>query len=642
MQVVPGVGWDNLRNTESGLVAGFSYSQCKVTYDRRYLIPDETFAIPIKTSVLEKNAELFDHWDSWKSATSNSINVGFDFFGRIGGKFSREYQDIKSKQFKENAITTRIELRYKFYTLKLLPDFQLHPGFKNRLLEIASLLKTNDTDSAIHLAELVVRDYGTHYLTSVDSGALLIQEDNLESSITSRFSGDANSITTAAGADFYDILQFGVNAGFSYYNGQTNLQSYRTSRTSSKVYAYGGPPFKVGMDVSKWDSNLTNNLVAIDRSGRPLHYAVSSSNLPELSNPSDVFEVRKLIQNAIGRYYAFNTHIGCTDPKASNFDYQANSEGNTCRDSSLNHTFGGIFQTCLSSGNEVCKTIIQKNPLTGGFSCPPSYVPVVILRGTSTAPMVGKRCKPKKVCRILGIFKCHTEDECTFYESTERAYYNSYWCVADGTTRPDTGYIFGGLYSNDINNPITRSRTCPTHYYDLKLGSHARVCVSEDPELGNKFALPFGGFFSCKSGNPLAREDLTGFQKDSTNWPMRCPGGFTQHLALIDKDCRVNFCVKANALLRSFDADLVIPPFEPKPARNENATNTMFAGGLPMDFDSLMMQDSGAAYPLVLPYYYYNHNSSVVESSSSDAAFVRSLSVWLSTAVAFTMMKLSV
>ena len=84
-------------NIETGLVTSFSYSLCKETYDQRYLIPDEAFALPIMESMVELNTELFDHWDSYKSVTSRTINTVFDLFGRIGGKFSKDYLWIKVK-----------------------------------------------------------------------------------------------------------------------------------------------------------------------------------------------------------------------------------------------------------------------------------------------------------------------------------------------------------------------------------------------------------------------------------------------------------------------------------------------------------------------------------------------------------------
>ena len=39
-EVLPGGGWDNLRNKDSGLLVSMNYSQCRTTDDGRYLLPD--------------------------------------------------------------------------------------------------------------------------------------------------------------------------------------------------------------------------------------------------------------------------------------------------------------------------------------------------------------------------------------------------------------------------------------------------------------------------------------------------------------------------------------------------------------------------------------------------------------------------
>ena len=177
-------------NIETGLVTSFSYSLCKETYDQRYLIPDEAFALPIMESMVELNAELFDHWDSYKSVTSRTINTGFDLFGRTGGKFSKDYQWMKSNQFNEKAFTMRTELRHHFYSVK---QFILHPTFKLRLLEIASFMRSNDSASADHAAQLLIRDYGTHYLVNVDVGAVIIKEDNVRAQYIANPKGNTDS-----------------------------------------------------------------------------------------------------------------------------------------------------------------------------------------------------------------------------------------------------------------------------------------------------------------------------------------------------------------------------------------------------------------------------------------------------------------
>ena len=561
-------------------MTSFSYSQCRVTHDRKYLIPDQTFAIPIKSSVVERHSELIDKWDNYKSATSKSINAGFDFFGKIGGKFSKEFLDLKSSQYNEKAITMRMELRHQLHTINQAPDSRLHPSFKNRLLDILSLLKSNDTTSARYAGQLTVRDYGTHYLTSVDAGAVLVKEDNLQSSIVSTYNGRMNSVTAAGGADFFNVLS--ISSGFTQYNGNVDVNGYKNHRTSSKIMTYGGPPFRVGMNVADWENNISNNLVAIDRRGKPIHSIITIDNMkPEVFNPAEVIILKSLIQDVVKKYYDFNTRLGCTDINAPNFDYTANSlYPGACNDSaSPSFTLGGVFQSCsyISHANGICRNLMQKNPITGGYSCPSGYNSLLLLEGTASRPNPGKTCKSVRKCAFW-IFKCRQKEQCRYFQRTEKARHQTFWCAPakKKMKTATTGYLFGGIFSNEINNPITRSRSCPNHYISMKLGSNAIICLSEDYELGQQFSLPFGGFFSCIGGNKLAAMNASEFLNNPQDWPMRCPMGFTQHLALTDNNCRVNYCVKAGTLLRAMDLDIVLPPFEPLPGFKDNSTTEIF------------------------------------------------------------------
>ena len=71
-EVLPGYGFDNLRNIEQNQVYAFSYEQCKTTEDGRYLLPDGVSSIPIKSSKVQMVAELIDHF-----SVSVSQNVFF-------------------------------------------------------------------------------------------------------------------------------------------------------------------------------------------------------------------------------------------------------------------------------------------------------------------------------------------------------------------------------------------------------------------------------------------------------------------------------------------------------------------------------------------------------------------------------------
>ena len=579
-----------------GLVASFNYSRCSVTYDRKYLLPDDMFAVPLKSSVVETHAELLQHWDSWKSMTASSINAGVELFGLIGGKFSNEFQRVKSSQYRDSSVTTRISLKHMYYSIKQQPDAQLHPTFKNRLLEIASFMNSNDSLTANFLAELLIRDYGTHYLSSVDTGALLTQEDNVKNSYMSRMSSASDKMMASAGASFFSKIS--VSASFSSFSAYEDLKGYQENRTSSKIFSFGGPPFRVGMNVSEWEKDLANNLVAIDRSGKPLYTLITYQALqPEMTESIEIQMLRKLVKTVIHRYYDFNTHLGCTLPSKINFDYQANSlQPGSCKEQSNNFTFGGVFQTCTSNGNSICGDIIQKNPLTGDYSCPKGYDPILLVAAEARAPKTDKECHRKKKCKLF-VF-CSSYTQCEYHQTTEIAKYRIFWCAPQWNKSIDSaGYLFGGIFSNDFPNPVTHSRNCPLHYIPLNFGIQAKVCVSEDTELGQQYSLPFGGFFSCKAGNILRVNKPSGVLANPDHWPMKCPPGFTQHLAMIESDCRVNFCVKAGSLKTPQDLEIIMPPFEPKPNVRDNSSRFLYAfQSVPMAIiDGSMQMQSNAA-----------------------------------------------
>jgi hypothetical protein len=94
-----------------GAVVQHTYHKCVTTEDGRFLIPDSLTTLPIKTSGVSTVSEYFDHWDSYTSVSSSSINLEVEVLGiSIGGKFSTEYENIKTKQISEKSSTTRMQV----------------------------------------------------------------------------------------------------------------------------------------------------------------------------------------------------------------------------------------------------------------------------------------------------------------------------------------------------------------------------------------------------------------------------------------------------------------------------------------------------------------------------------------------------
>ena len=277
-------------------------------------------------------------------------------------------------------------------------------------------------------------------------------------------------------------------------------------------------------------------------------------------------QMSKAVHKAINRYYEINTRQGCTIPGSKNFDFQANLNDNSCSSAETNFTFGGIYQTCqvdnsFNGTDDLCHStsdpVLKVNPLTSTTSCPTGYTAIRLNSGQVTRVRAGYICRRKcRSCGFLGLGRCC---RCQNIEVpfVSAANYEAFWCASLGNVPPNSGYLFGGCYTSDQSNPFTGTMSCPQYFLPIHFGEDIRICVSSDYELGYARAIPFAGFQSCHTGNPLAAPRA--IRNDSSQWPKSCPQTYTQHLVTIDNGCEINFCITAG----SFDQLTLIPAHRP-------------------------------------------------------------------------------
>lgn len=559
-EVLPGFGWDNLVNENRGVVVNFNYSRCRTTEDGRYLIPDGIVTLPIKTSHMNVFSKIFDHWKDYETDTSFSINreaSGTIKAVTISGSFSSEFENVKSHQIEDHAVTTKVQARYVRYKAKILPDIQLDPDFRLRVLKIANHIQNNRKYSSKYESELLIRDFGTHVLTTVDAGASIVKVDQLKSSVLEDKDVDKFKISMAAGVSVLGLVNANASYGFSI--SKKTIDKYNRALTNSDIRTYGGQALNPeNFTLGKWTSNIENDLVPIDRDGYPLDYVLTRTSLPELS-ANLVEEVVQSVRGAIELYYKHNTYPGCTNTDAPNFSFIANTDDGTCHTPVTNLTFGGVFQICQFTGklinNEnLCNKLTTKHPKTQGFSCPEGYDATLIHKGETSKVQHEHKCHK---CWIF--FHC-----CHDYSYQGKATYKSYWCHAkpDSELPQNSGYLFGGLFSDQTSNFVTRSKSCPQYYNAMTITSKIKVCISDDYELGTKSAVPFGGFYSCMHGNPLVK---------SSN-KKTCPTGFSNHLATMDNFCEVMYCAQTGALSELKFPRVQVPPYTSIPAESLEST----------------------------------------------------------------------
>ncbi|RUS87990.1 hypothetical protein EGW08_004268, partial [Elysia chlorotica] len=125
------------------------------------------------------------------------------------------------------------------------------------------------------------------------------------------------------------------------------------------------------------------------------------------------------------------------------------------------------------------------------------------------------------------------------------------------------GYRFGGVYTQNSDNLVTSTKRCPEAFYPRSILTGLNVCISDDYSNAGQSSVPFGGFFSCSMGNPLASTDsalegrvvshslkrfLAQSQTGVDIWPRKCPTGYSQHLAMEVNGCGIHYCVESGAI----------------------------------------------------------------------------------------------
>ncbi|KAI4895124.1 hypothetical protein NFI96_030601, partial [Prochilodus magdalenae] len=562
LEVLPGGGWDNLRNLDMGRVMNISFSQCQTTEDGVYLIPDEVFVIPQKMSGMEMNSEIISSWLEQKSSTSSSISADTSFFSVLNGKFSMENQRMKTHQVKENSVTSRVQVRNHLYIVRAYPDFTLDTRFTSQAEDIADAIENNQTRLAEYLSEKMILDYGTHVITSVYAGAILMEEDYLKSSYVSDMQLSQSSVSALTGANFFEKVKFDVDIKTS--QKTPEMQSYLGNITYSITLSQGGALFYPGITLEKWQDSALNNMVAIDRSGLPLHHFISPSVFPDLPVPT-VNRLSVLVEQAIERYYKINTRPGCVQPDSKNFNFQANVDDNSCEGPSTNLSFGGVYQQCTrltSDGDAICQELTVKNPATGSFSCQQPFTATLLLSETQERSYYKYECH--KRCHKCWLFLHCCKKICGNVYYVRRAQINTYWCSTNAEAPEFSGYLFGGLYGPSVQNPITKSRSCPPNFFaQTFLSNGMMICLSNDYKTATRFSVPFGGFFSCQSNNTLADNQY------------RCPPLFSQHLAAISDGCQVLYCVQSGNFSGGELLPINLPPFTSPPVISMIATDTV-------------------------------------------------------------------
>ncbi|KAE9547476.1 hypothetical protein FO519_009312 [Halicephalobus sp. NKZ332] len=498
-----GVGWDDLTNRATIPILKTTYKACKRAQDGAFFVPDNILVVPVLKTSLDRMANIYQNFKEYTKQTDNTItaSAGVSYgYWDVSGSFSFTHQEVKSTFYQQKSIMLHSKMIHHTYTLITDGNTGFNDGFVARLKQIVDALEANNYPLAKYFAESTIRDYGTHIVFKADVGAVIEQETFVASQATNSSS--------------------------------TTLDALRASASGI---------FQI------------DELVAFSNEGIPIDTIITTANLP-LFSPDRIYILQDIIRNATKEYYERNTIRGCTEMSSPNFNYQANVDDNSCEPSNTTFQFDGVFQKCTPLSKKYiffyiqtpswrCNGLTQVNPMTKGFTCQENYEPVLI---SSIIHMFSDRTEEKyyEECNSFLFWEnCNTVKYTVI--NKDNVQIDSYWCRAKPNVKipPNTGAMFGGIYTTSSVNVFTGSTSCPGTYVGYRLFADLTVCISYDYQMDMKYAIPFNSFFSCQSS-----------QK-------KCESGYTQHLVEIFDGCAVFYCVTPDAYRSLENPVIKRPPF---------------------------------------------------------------------------------
>ncbi|PAV73375.1 hypothetical protein WR25_00267 [Diploscapter pachys] len=500
------IRYNLFQNIPTYPVLELNFSQCKTTEDGEYLIPNGVRTTKIESRRIK---EIEDHHDNFRSvlqARQSSIVVGAEIpiFGpvSIDGSFSSEFINIKKTMTRFNTGLNTLNLVYEAYEM-VANDGQMKviDSFQHEIQGIADALNSGMPQKAEYLAQLTVKQYGTHFVTKSIMGASLEYLVYVESDDGSSFSNEGAS--TSVGIS---IGVPGVSVGVSGTNSKNNIEETERSSRIRHTDEFRKGSFTFARNTNSNGVGIYTNLSAKDIVGLRFHVkrlseVLSTRTFPQY-NLTVLEAVKEKLDSAIIAYYQANIIRGCTNPKAVNFNFQANDDDGSCKIVPVPY-FGGVYgniefkfveqkdswynmrmveqtvKTLLKDNPDERNKMFSDNPITGKPSCPIGFESILLYEINSTAYFKEKPWfkfdhehvldENATAIRILNAdknvsFRVHRN-------------YGVYWCKRDWTLPPPRDSdiaLFGGVYKDYrdrffVDNPITGQPSCPIGFESILL-----------------------------------------------------------------------------------------------------------------------------------------------------------------------------
>uniref|UniRef100_A0A914PIW4 Macrophage-expressed gene 1 protein n=1 Tax=Panagrolaimus davidi TaxID=227884 RepID=A0A914PIW4_9BILA len=556
---IVGVSWDDLTNKMTLPIFATTFTKCKTTPDGHFLIPDNVLAVPVQEVFIDRTAKSYKSYNDIEKDNIRAERHEYDTHmgrSRLSGTFSKSNEEIKKIFSKGNMMMFEAQIGYKAFTF-IAEEAELNSAFRGKIDEIIESLDLSHPILAKYQAECIIRDYGTHVVNKVLTGASMKYKAFMKTSQVDKYtheSGGGRIPETEASETFLRLVELGMDrissSSWSASNNKTR-NSFEDNVQYSTIETKGGSDVRKILKAKEGEGAVSHmdNIVGLEHEGIPIYTLINKNYFrAKQYDTYTLLRVQNLIFNATKEYYEVNTVFGCTDPTAENFDYQANyDEGESCKATKLEFLFDGIFQRVgdtrivysrpipfdifmlyktkliLAYQKDMIPKFTVNHPLTNHTSCPEGYEEIMLTTANLNSSVTWNKVD-------YGV-RAITE-------------YKTYWCRrvrVNGTDTSHKSALFGGFII-DGENVITRSKGCPTDYDEVLMFEDTKLCLSYKYDIGKVNSISFGGFYSCETR-----------EKD-------CPKGYSAHLLKIHYGCAVYYCVLPY-VHNYVEPTLVRPPF---------------------------------------------------------------------------------
>lgn len=418
-------------------------------YDNKYQIPCGISIISTDQTSLTIVSTIYDRTFEYPDDHYHNVNIQTDesFIGfQANGKYSPSVLLTVDNMMKTDSTLVVSELDVNLFdmttnTVNMVFNRDLI-GLINNCVEADQ--DGDETEFAYWMKELFT-EFKPGVVVSGTFGAKLRQMTYIANNYYQNT--ESSIVQNAASASCSFASLFDANGDYNWGVSADEITDFQQSVNSFNTIAVGGEYAK-NTNISQWEESVNSNPNLLKLNITLSLFWLQPAMWPQYPENS----INRILQSYIITYISYfenNTHLGCTDPYAMNFNLKYNVDDGSCNyNYATTSTWGSKYTYDTSYdglwpnySNPFGPNNLDDNLLVGGMNCPNGTVANCYWFAYEFDPESGNGD----------------------YLKTRQ----NMFCDCDGNINEPSSFAFGGAYTRKTPNPITGNYKCPHGMADI-------------------------------------------------------------------------------------------------------------------------------------------------------------------------------